>query len=72
MYKKMCYIFQQFRCYVCYGVLAMFNFSARHICEGRKLFGEISIQAFYLLGLQNLSAWQIFSLLFNIAVITIV
>lgn len=53
---------------MCYGVLAMFNFSVRHICEGRKLFGEISIQAFYLLGLQNgrsfMSAWQTFSLVF--------
>lgn len=61
---------------MCYGVLAMFNFSVRHICEGRKLFGEISIQAFYLLGWQNgssfMCAWQIFLLLFSIAVITIV
>lgn len=33
---------------MCRGVLAMFDFNVRSICEGRKLFGAISIQPFYL------------------------
>lgn len=59
MYKEIRYLSAIiFRCSVHCGVfLAMFNFSMRHVCEGKNLFGEMSIQAFHSHDLQNVSSF---------------
>lgn len=48
----------------CYRAVALFLWcfilALRHVCEGRKLFGKMSIQTFYLHGLKNISRFTEF------------